>query len=282
MLEVIFLLSLGLIAIIFATVEDLKKSEISNWINFSLIIFALGFRFFYSLFSLNDFNFFYQGLIGLGIFFVLGNFLYYGHVFAGGDAKLMIALGAILPLSLDFSHNLNIFFLFLLLFLFSGALYGIIMSTYLCIKNLKDFKKEFNIRFKENKRMVIFSLFFVALFVFLSFYEQLLIYLALIVFVLPYFYIASKSIDQVSMVKEIKPKELTEGDWLYKDVKIGKKTIKANWDGLTKKDIELIKKHKKSIVVRRGIPFTPVFLCSFLILSYLIFNGINNLFYLFI
>ena len=164
MLEVIFLLSLGLIAIIFATVEDLKKSEISNWINFSLIIFALGFRFFYSLFSLNDFNFFYQGLIGLGIFFVLGNFLYYGHVFAGGDAKLMIALGAILPLSLDFSHNLNIFFLFLLLFLFSGALYGIIMSTYLCIKNLKDFKKEFNIRFKENKRMVIFSLFFVALF----------------------------------------------------------------------------------------------------------------------
>ena len=47
----------------------------------------------------DSFNFFYQGLIGLGIFFVLGNAFYYGRFFAGGDAKLMISLGAILPLS---------------------------------------------------------------------------------------------------------------------------------------------------------------------------------------
>ena len=31
---------------IFAVVQDLKKREIANWVNFSLIIFALGFRFF--------------------------------------------------------------------------------------------------------------------------------------------------------------------------------------------------------------------------------------------
>jgi len=49
------------------------------------------------LFSEAGFGFFYQGLIGLGIFFVLGNALYYGRMFAGGDAKLMIALGAVLP-----------------------------------------------------------------------------------------------------------------------------------------------------------------------------------------
>jgi hypothetical protein len=33
--------------------------------------------------SLN--NFFYQGLIGLGIFFIIGNAFYYGRLFAGGD-----------------------------------------------------------------------------------------------------------------------------------------------------------------------------------------------------
>ena len=99
MLEVIFLIVLGLIWIVFATLQDLKEREVANWLNFSLIIFALGFRFFFSLFAEQGFSFFYQGLIGLGIFFIVGNGLYYARVFAGGDAKLMIALGTILPLS---------------------------------------------------------------------------------------------------------------------------------------------------------------------------------------
>jgi len=117
MFEVIFLSALALIWIVFATVQDIRKREIANWLNFSLIIFALGFRFFYSLFSDFGFSFFYQGLIGFGIFLVLGNLLYYGRMFAGGDAKLMIALGAILPFTLVFNDNLRIFALFFILFL---------------------------------------------------------------------------------------------------------------------------------------------------------------------
>jgi len=117
MIEVIFLLILAFIWILIATISDIKTTEVPNWLNFSLIIFTLGFRFFYSLFSANNFNFFYQGLIGLGIFFIIENALYYGKMFAGGDAKLMLALGTILPLSINFFTNLEIFlsFLFLLL-----------------------------------------------------------------------------------------------------------------------------------------------------------------------
>jgi len=65
MYEIAFLWILALIWIVFATVQDLKMREIANWLNFSLIIFALGFRFFYSLFSSGGFGFFYQGLLGL-------------------------------------------------------------------------------------------------------------------------------------------------------------------------------------------------------------------------
>ena len=97
MFEIIFLIILALIFILVATFQDLRMREVANWINFSLIIFALGFRFFWSLFSESGFGFFYQGLIGFGIFFILGNLFYYGRIFAGGDAKLMIAMGAILP-----------------------------------------------------------------------------------------------------------------------------------------------------------------------------------------
>src|SRR3989344_5997676 len=124
----LFLLGLGLVWIAIATAQDLKTREIANWLNFSLIIFALGFRFFYSLFSAGNFNFFYQGLFGLGIFFVLGNLLYYGKMFAGGDAKLLIALGAVLPVSESFYDNLEGFLFFLAIFLLVGAFYSIIVS----------------------------------------------------------------------------------------------------------------------------------------------------------
>lgn len=134
MIEVIFLVVLALIWMLFATVQDLKMREVANWLNFSLIIFALGFRFFWSLFAADSFAFFYQGLIGFGIFFVLGNLFYYGRMFAGGDAKLMIALGAILPFSDNFSVNFNIFIWFFLLFIFIGSIYGFIWSAYLAVK----------------------------------------------------------------------------------------------------------------------------------------------------
>src|SRR3989338_6840080 len=107
MIEIIFLATLALIFILFAVVADFKYRIVPNWLNFSLIIFAFAFRFFYSLFN-SDFNFFYQGLIGFGIFFALGNALYYGRMFAGGDAKLMMALGVIIPFSDNLVSNLQI------------------------------------------------------------------------------------------------------------------------------------------------------------------------------
>ena len=119
MYEVIFLWLLALAYIVFAVIQDIKTREIADWLNFSLIIFVLGFRFFYSLFNGINFTFFYNGLIGLGIFFIAGNLFYYGKVFAGGDAKLMISLGTVLPYYPDFFSNIQTFINFFLIFLFN-------------------------------------------------------------------------------------------------------------------------------------------------------------------
>ncbi len=159
MLEIIFLLVIGLIWIIFATIQDLKTREVANWLNFSLIIFALGFRFFYSLFN-SDWNFLFQGLIGFGIFFVMGNIFYYSRVFAGGDAKLMIALGPIFPLSYGFFNNLNLFLVFLILFLIAGAVYGSVWSIALVSKNFKKFRIEFKKKFSQWKKFIFGFLIF--------------------------------------------------------------------------------------------------------------------------
>jgi len=276
MYEVIFLSILALIWIIFATVQDLKSREIANWLNFSLIIFALGFRFFYCLFSQTQgFSFFYQGLIGLGIFFVLGNLLYYGRMFAGGDAKLIIALGVILPFSESFLVNLKIFVLFFFIFLFVGAFYGLLLGIILVSRNFKQFKKEFYKKLKKNKRIIYFTMFLGLVLMAFVFIEILLFFLGILIFILPYFYLYAKAIDEVCMVKKIKINQLKEGDWLYKNLKVGKKLIKTNWDGLTKQEIKEIKKKYKEVKIKQGIPFTPVFLISFLILVCLYFLGIG-------
>lgn len=271
MIEVIFLLALAFIWILIAAILDAKTTEIPNWLTISLIIFALGFRFFYSLFSSGDFNFFLQGLIGFGIFFLIGNALYYGKMFAGGDAKLLYAIGPVIFLSNSFLINVEIGVSFLFLFLASGSIYGIIASIYFSIKNFKDFKKELKTIKKSNFKINLLILFAGLVIMILGlFYNILLTYLGIIIFAMPLLYIFTKSVDE-TMTRRVMPSQLMEGDWLYEDVKIGNKTIKKNWNGLTKEEIKLLQKSRKKVLIKSGIAFGPVFLIAFLLLIYFYF-----------
>lgn len=273
MYEIITLIILALVWMTFAVIQDLRTREVSNWLNFSLIVFAIGFRFFYSLFSSPlDFSFFYSGLIGLGIFFVLGNLFYYSRVFGGGDAKLLISLGAILPLNLSFQENIWTFTEFLLIFLFVGSVYGLCWSVYLAVKNSKKFKKEFLILIKENKLIVIGSSLVGLLICFFGFLDIIFMLLGIFIIFISYLYFFAKSIDSCCMTIEVSSKKLREGDLLFKDLKFGKKIIKADWEGVSLKDIKFISKHFKNVKIKQGIPFVPVFFISFLILVYLFFK----------
>jgi Flp pilus assembly protein protease CpaA len=275
MYEVIFLYALALVWIIFAVVQDLKTREIANWLNFSLIIFALGFRFLFSLFSSGDFSFFYNGLIGFGIFLVLGNLFYYSKIFAGGDAKLMISLGAILPSYPTLFMNIQTLINFVLIFLFAGFVYILATSTYLCVKHFRQFKKEFARQMKKNKKLLMVMTGISVLFLIAGFFEVLFFVLGLLIFSSSYLYMYSKSIDEVCMVRSIYSIHLREGDWLYRNLKVGKNIIKTNWNGLSQKEIREIIKHYKKVKIRQGIPFSPNFLISFIIFAILRFLNVN-------
>jgi Flp pilus assembly protein protease CpaA len=275
MYEVIFLWVLALAYIIFAVVQDFKTREIANWITFSLAIFAIVFRFFYSLFGDSGFSFFFQGLIGFAIFFALGNLFYYSRVFAGGDAKLMIALGAILPISEIFSINFFNFVTFLLIFLFSGFAYILIASIVLCIRNFKSFRKEFLSQIKRNKTIFLLCNTIGIAFLIIGIFWFTFLTLGILTLLLFYLYLFSKSIDEVCMIKNIQSNHLREGDWLYSDVHIGKNVIKASWDGLTKQEISQIKKKYEKTKIRQGIPFSPNFLIAFAIFIALKIFNIN-------
>ena len=270
-----FLVVLGFAWIIAAVVQDLKYREIANWLNFSLIIFAIVFRLFYSIFS-GNYDFILMGIFGLGVFFVLGNLLYYARLFAGGDAKLFISFGAVIPFAGSYYLNTLIFFVFLISLLAGGALYSLIYSVFLVIKNKKEFSREFSRNFRN------FHVLFISLMVFLGiFIVYSLITENFIIILFPLFlaftfllYIYAKAIEKSCMLSYVKINKLTIGDWLAKPIKINGKNLEPHWEGLTQKQIDLIKKYyKKDVLIKQGIPFSPAFLIAFIVIVYIRYLG---------
>lgn len=278
MIEVVILFSLATIWLIAGAVQDIRKQEVSNWTSLSLVLFALGFRFFYCLFSEAGaagtgagFGFFYQGLIWFAIFFVLGNLLYSFRLFAGGDAKLFIALGAIVPLSAGFISNVFYFLYFLTIFFFAGAVYGFAVSFFMVLKNFKGFKLQFKKRLRVMKNVIGVNVFFALFLMVLGLSEWLFLFLGLIILIMPFLYIYAKAVDEACAVRLVSVNKIKEGDWLYEDVYLGKgkarknkrsKVVRAKWEGLSKKDIKLLQRRMKSkrIKIRYGIAFVPAML----------------------
>jgi len=278
MFEVIFLVMVGLLWLVFSSVQDLKTREVSNWLSFSLIIFVLGFRLFYSLFfeSFASFdNFFYQGLVGLGIFYLVGEFFYHGKLFAGGDTRLMRAMGPVLAFSSSFLTNIKIFALFFILFLLAGSIYGFVWVGVLSCKNFKRFKIQLKKEFVKRKNLFYGVMVLGLVVMAFGFIDSLWLFFGALIFIFPYLYAYTKAVDESCMVKSLPANKLTEGDWLCKDVRVGGELIKADWNGLSSESILLLKKHKKQVLIRHGIPFVPVFLISFLVLILIWFFDIE-------
>lgn len=276
-----FLIAIGLIWIIVAVIQDLRKREIANWWNFSLIAVAFAYRAFVSI-LMHDYWYFVNGLIGFAIFFGLAYAFYYGRVFAGGDAKLLMGLGAVLPFSSLFFENIKIFIYFIVLFLLCGSIYGLLYSMGLCFLNRKNFVLEFKKQLRKNKKILfafsLLALFALFLIAFIGEYIFILFPLVLILF--PFLYSYAKAVEEGCLIKERRAEELTIGDWLYKPVRIGKKTIKPNWEGLSEEELKLLEKYKEKVVIKEGIPFTPAFLFAFLILLWLIKKDMLGMFYI--
>ncbi|MFA5857064.1 MAG: prepilin peptidase [Candidatus Pacearchaeota archaeon] len=273
--ELLFLIVLALIWIIGAILQDLKRREVDNIWNFSLIAFALSYRFFVSIFQENPW-FFFNGIIGFFVFLILGNVFYYSRLFAGGDAKLLISLGTILPLSYDWIINAKIFLIFIIGFLVCGSIYALSWSLVLVILNFKRFFKEFVKQSKNYKRFYLISIFFASIWIILTliFLDKIFLFIGLIIVLFPILFVFAKSVEESCMIIPTSPLKVTEGDWLYEDILVGDKRIKASWEGISNKELKLIQtKYKKKILIKQGIPFTPSFLFGFLIILFLLFKN---------
>ncbi len=278
MLEIL-LLTITITYLIIASISDLKTKEVPDFISYSLIIIALTLRLLYSL-TTKDFTYLIQGLIGFIIFFTLSILFYYAKIWGGGDAKLLMGLGAVFPtypkiLLNYFTPNLNLPFLLILIMniLIIGSVYGILWSIILATMNKKQFLKE--IKPIYTKYRLLAHLFLILSILVLSLIliipetkiKLMLLILSMILLIYPYLIIFIKTIEKSCLIKNIDIENLTEGDWLAKDVKLNNKLILSKKiTEIEKKHIQLLKRYKiKKVLIKQGIPFIPSFLLSVII-----------------
>lgn len=256
-----FLFSVFLIGIIIACIQDLKRREVDNFVNFSLLIFGISYWIFYSVFMRQYGLFLSLGLV-LAVVFLVENLFYYSKVFAGGDSKLLLGLTGLFVASSLLGSMINIG-IYVLLLMLVGSVYGLIYGGVLFVFRFKKTKKVF-ISYLRKMKFILFILIGVLLFI-AGYFQFLFFILGLMIILYPFLYAFAKSVEDCCMIKEVYSKDLTEGDWLNKSVKYKGKKIEPYWEGLTKEQVRFLRGYKNKVEIKQGIPFVPAFLFAFIL-----------------
>ena len=170
---------------------------------------------------------------------------------------------------------------FIFLLFFAGALYTLVYSMVLVGKNKKKFVLSFKKIFMKYKKIWYFSIGAVELMIIImSFLFDFSYYLLLSLFtlvLLPLLYFYVKAVEQSCMVCLVPPNNLIEGDWLEQDVKVGKKWIRKSIHGLSLEEINILRKAKNKVLIKKGVPFAISFLMALVLFFYLWFKGLGVL-----
>lgn len=279
----LIVLIIVLFSFIIASIEDIKKREVYNYLNYAFAFSILCIAIFDSINTLTITPLKYCGF-GFLIGFAIGSLLYYIGVWGGGDAKFLIGFAAstyyLMPYVKTSPTLSNIFFhiqnvisetlnpLFLIIIKLV-IIINIIFLIYIIIKLFNSTSKEI-----KERITLFFILFFLLSGLYLNLKPFYLILLGFISFILIFF--ADEEIF-LSMYINSKKKilELEQTDKINQNIKYGNKIIvdvKEGIFGLSKENIsdikEKFKDSQEQIKIRKTLPYS--FLISFNYIIYLL------------
>lgn len=259
----ILLLALTFVCLFLASIEDWKTREVPDYLSYVFIAAAICFRL---LWAASDWSLMTLVWIPIsfGIFFTFSYLMYRAGQWGGGDVKLMAGLSIALssfPADGFFPYFLNFFMNVLI----AGSLYGIAMILYLGFKNRKKIKL-----WVIDKALIAFVTIFAIAIIFLFKSNFALMFILLLLGISLGLFKYLKMVEKYCMEAHVPVKNLTEGDWLIKDVKIGKTVVKTRPIGLIEEDLRKLKKlynqgKIKEVLIKVGIPFIPAFFIAFLL-----------------
>jgi len=256
--------SVAFLYLFVSSIKDIKSREVWNWLSYTLIVLGFSLNAFFSVFYM-DSSFILGSLAGFFAAMGFSFLMYFSGQWGGGDAKVLMGLGALMGLPLTLApkeHILSLSF-FLLCSIFAGALYGLAWVFYTILKNRKAFSKEYNklARKHAKLRRLFFTVCLLLVAASLFFPSFLRIYVAgsalmcLLVFLL---YLSLKNLESVAMIKSIPVSKLTEGDWV-------KEEIRAKMKGMSYLDYILFRQYDNLNSISyiytlyyRFIRFTPL------------------------
>ncbi len=247
---------------------DLKTTEIPDEIPLAMVVIGLLTRFSYSAFS-GSWNFLIlPGLIGGG-FFLFGLFMYYSGQWGGGDAKVLGAMGILmgtLPQGILSQSPFPVFLNILTNMFFVGAVYIMVYALAISLgnkkiirgfwKSLKGGAAEFALFMAALLSVVGLNAFlWNGLGIFNPWFTAGAVVFGTAIYPLWKFL---RCVEKIGFMKKISSRDLREGDMIGEDIKklgLSKKIIR----GLTAEEVRKIKKLKKTVWIREGVRFGPVF-----------------------
>ena len=282
---------LALTALIAGSITDFKKREVSDWLSYSLMFAGVGLSIFKWV-ATEDVWFFIFSLIGFGLMFLVSLVMFYTGQWGGGDAKVLMGLGALfgsytplfatnfhselLPNFLQGFAQYNPLFLFILLLNIAimGSLYGFVWTFVLAIVKRKTFAKEYVNQATKNKKIRYSAYTIAAIFLLIGSLTNsqitkiITFFFGLLIAMMITAHTYVKTIETVAMVKNVNVSDITEGEWIvYEVFDKKKKYICGPKDlGISSEQIAKLKENNiKKIIIKVGIPFIPAFLIGFIV-----------------
>jgi Flp pilus assembly protein protease CpaA len=275
-------LFLTLLVFILASIEDIKKREVYDFLNFfyafGILLIALLASIMYSSATI-----FISVLFGMSMGFAIGYLLFKGGLWGGGDAKFMLGFGGASVLMINFFSfstllSQNILFLVGEFRAFEYAKYLLLLLNiiiFLFFLYRIVFERE-----QAHRKDLIRGLLFFSLLIGLILLDfSLLLSILLLSFAIVIFLFSDEVFTKALYVKEkIKVSELKEGHNLHHSVRKGKTVLVPYQDatlGLKSHHIALLQKEYKKeeeLVRRKVLPLLTIIELNlfFFIFSYIL------------
>lgn len=270
-------LVIALLGSSFAAWEDLKTTEIPDWIPHLMIVCGLVIHCVQSLLLWDYWPLVYSVVVGLG-FLGFGFLMYYSGQWGGGDAKVLSAIGFLLPTYSMFAAGARLFFPFPISYavnvFFIGAIYMLVYAVVVALRNRKVIDEFVGSVEASSKIISIGSLVLFSFFLIFGWYlsttfglqlsSKFLIYntllpviMAISLFIVWKF---AKAVENIGFKKRVHVKRLRVGDVLLKS---------RVWEGITKKELRAIRRSgKKYVRIKEGVRFAPAFPLALLFTVY--------------
>jgi Flp pilus assembly protein protease CpaA len=239
---------MSLLLLFIASVQDIRKREVADYLSYSLIAISLILRLIWYVMERDIFIIIYTlpSFVGL---FGFSYLMYRLGQWGGGDVKLVAGIAIVLS---DFSQIFNFFVNFTVI----GVLYGVVFNLGMGVKRWDKIRDKIKPIWTVIA-LVCFVLAAVLFFVLPRETAFLSVFVVLLIGSAKYIEV----IDKHAFVQDVPVSKLVEGDWIVEEVG----GVKRRGIGLTKEDIEKLKKKGiKKVKVKEGIPFVPVFFIAML------------------